>query len=577
MSGGKGGSTSSSVEIPAWLENAAIENINRARDVQKIGYTPYYGPEVAAFSPMQQQAMQATGSAASAFGLAPQGFDAMAGMPQAQEFAGGLMGYSSAPLYEQSVDALRQKRPAQAMAIEGQFIDPYTGQYSAPNYAPTVDQIAQAGYTARDAAAAQASQEAAAQRKHEADLARWNAMQDHSTNINVDTSLTGGSMTYDTEQGPITINPEMGFNPVFDPTVDASMVGGTVTGGSMNMDQGPVTVQTETGPVTVDPTMTFDPSLTGGTVSYTDSSAGPTYSPVNEFGVGGEFAGVPTSTGAVTSAYEFPNITSEPLVNGQFSDPNDPQWDYSDFGGNSNLYSDPAEEWLMSQPVTPAYNPVNEFGSGGEFAGTPVGIEGYTLEGGLPPLDYPTGQAQPLQVGDMTTAEFEQLVLENGLQPNTIQAEQFATDNSITLTDKPPSMAQPAITSGGGLVPPTDMGLMDVVQTGMNATPTSLIAAALTGSGLNPNTAPVPVEDFSSHRNDLPPVATPVANPLSGTYNQAYWADKVASGVSQADMAAEQAAIANAGGKVYKGTASGHNPSTGVQVNNTTGSSGSGK
>ena len=136
---------------------------------------------------------------------------------------------------------------------------------------------------------------------------------------------------------------------------------------------------------------------------------------------------------------------------------------------------------------------------------------------------------------------------------------------------------QPAITSGGGLVPPTDMGLMDVVQTATNATPTSLIAAALTGSGLNPNTTPVPVEDFSSHRNDLPPAAAPVANPLSGTYNQAYWADKVASGVSQADLAAEQAAIANAGGKVYKGTKAGNNPSTGVQVNNTTSSSGSGK
>lgn len=153
MSGGKGGSTSSSVEIPAWLENAAIENINRARDVQSIGYTPYYGPEVAAFSPMQEQAMQATGSAAQAFGLAPQGFDAMAGMPQAQEFAGGLMGYSSAPLYEQSVQALRDKRPAQAAAIEGMFIDPVTGQMS-QNYAPTVEQIAQSNYAADGNAAA---------------------------------------------------------------------------------------------------------------------------------------------------------------------------------------------------------------------------------------------------------------------------------------------------------------------------------------------------------------------------------------------------------------------------------------
>lgn len=145
----KGGSTSSSVEIPAWLENAAIENINRARDVQRIGYTPYYGPDVAAFSPMQTQAMQATGMGAEAFGLAPSGFDPMAGMPQAQQFAGGLMGYSSAPLYEQSVDMLRQKRPAQVAALEGLFIDPVTGQYSAPSYAPTEEQIEQTAYTER--------------------------------------------------------------------------------------------------------------------------------------------------------------------------------------------------------------------------------------------------------------------------------------------------------------------------------------------------------------------------------------------------------------------------------------------
>lgn len=136
----KGGSTTSKVQIPEWLENAAIENINRARDVQQIGFTPYYGPDLAAFTPMQTQAMQATGQAAEAFGLAPSGFDPMAGMPQPQQFAGGLMGYSSAPLFEQSVDMLRQRRPAQAQALEGLFIDPVTGEFSQPNNAPMKEQ-----------------------------------------------------------------------------------------------------------------------------------------------------------------------------------------------------------------------------------------------------------------------------------------------------------------------------------------------------------------------------------------------------------------------------------------------------
>ena len=123
----KGGTTSGSTEIPAWLESAAIENINKARDVSQIGYVPYYGPDVAAFSPMQQQCMQSTGNAASAFGLAPQGFNAMAGMPQAQTFAGGVQGYSSAPLYEQSLDKLFANAPAQYRAMNSMFIDPFTG------------------------------------------------------------------------------------------------------------------------------------------------------------------------------------------------------------------------------------------------------------------------------------------------------------------------------------------------------------------------------------------------------------------------------------------------------------------
>ena len=139
----KGGTTSGSTEIPAWLENAAIENINKARDVSQIGYVPYYGPDVAAFSPMQQQSMQSTGNAASAFGLAPQGFDAMAGMPQAQTFAGGVQGYSSAPMYEQSLDKLFANAPAQYNAMSGMFIDPFTGARPRSGYGATQAQTSQ--------------------------------------------------------------------------------------------------------------------------------------------------------------------------------------------------------------------------------------------------------------------------------------------------------------------------------------------------------------------------------------------------------------------------------------------------
>jgi len=134
MSKSPGGTSTSSTQIPAYLEDAVRENINRARDVSQIGYVPYYGPDVAAFSPMQQQSMQSTGNAASAFGLAPQGFDGTAGIPQAQTFAGGVQGYSSAPLYEQSLDNLFANAPAQYHAMNDMFIDPITGASSRNNY-----------------------------------------------------------------------------------------------------------------------------------------------------------------------------------------------------------------------------------------------------------------------------------------------------------------------------------------------------------------------------------------------------------------------------------------------------------
>lgn len=119
MSGGKGGSTTSQVQIPQYLEDAARRNLSRASQISNIGYTPYFGADVAAMTPMQQASMQGTNQMASAFGL-PSVSDPMAGMPQAQDF-GGMQAYSSAPMYEQSLQSLAQNRPEQYQAIEGMF------------------------------------------------------------------------------------------------------------------------------------------------------------------------------------------------------------------------------------------------------------------------------------------------------------------------------------------------------------------------------------------------------------------------------------------------------------------------
>ncbi len=130
MSGGKGGSTSSSVTVPEYIEKAAQRNLNKAERISQTGYTPYYGPDVAAFSPMQQASFQNTANVANAFGMgAPTSQqDIMGGMPPPTQYAGGVSGYSSAPLYEQSLDQLGLNRPAQKAHIDSFFINPYTGQ-----------------------------------------------------------------------------------------------------------------------------------------------------------------------------------------------------------------------------------------------------------------------------------------------------------------------------------------------------------------------------------------------------------------------------------------------------------------
>ncbi len=138
MSGGKGGRETTEVKIPAWLEAAAQESLARGGYVGNIGYTPYYGPDVAALTPMEIAAMQGTSSAASAFGLPGGGMTGMEGMPMPQTFAGGLQGYSSGGLYDQALAELEARRPGQYNAITGMFIDPMTGAPPALSFGPSV-------------------------------------------------------------------------------------------------------------------------------------------------------------------------------------------------------------------------------------------------------------------------------------------------------------------------------------------------------------------------------------------------------------------------------------------------------
>ncbi|MBL4757429.1 MAG: hypothetical protein JKY32_07280 [Rhizobiales bacterium] len=127
--GGKGGSQTSSVTIPKFLQDASERAVQRGEDIAQIGFVPFTGPDVAAFTAPQLASFQGVGSAADAFGLGGGGLESgiTAGLPQPQTFAGGIQGFSSAPLFEQALAELQASRPGQFGAISDLFIDPVTG------------------------------------------------------------------------------------------------------------------------------------------------------------------------------------------------------------------------------------------------------------------------------------------------------------------------------------------------------------------------------------------------------------------------------------------------------------------
>ena len=119
--GGKGGSKTQETTIPAWIRDPAIRNLQRAEDVQRIEYMPYYGADVAAFTPTQNAAFDANIGAAEAFGLlAPNTLTATSGMPEPTDF-NGFSAYSSQPLYEAALDELKANQPEAVAQYDALF------------------------------------------------------------------------------------------------------------------------------------------------------------------------------------------------------------------------------------------------------------------------------------------------------------------------------------------------------------------------------------------------------------------------------------------------------------------------
>ena len=133
-----GGSTSQETAIPEYITEAAKKNLQRAELVSNIGFKPYIGPDVAAFSPMQEAGFQSTENLANAFGIGSgmSQQDIMGGMGEPTQYANGVRGYSSYPLYEEALEEFAKQRAAQKQYIDSLFIDPFTGAMSSNEYSP---------------------------------------------------------------------------------------------------------------------------------------------------------------------------------------------------------------------------------------------------------------------------------------------------------------------------------------------------------------------------------------------------------------------------------------------------------
>jgi hypothetical protein len=127
-----GSKSTQSTKVPEYIEEAGKLALQRAQEVQAMGYVPYMGPEVATINPYEQAAAANVGGMASAFGLqAPAAMD-MGGMPTVTQ--GGITGYSSYPAYLSAMERLREQRPDQYEYLSGMGrFDPITGAVN-PEY-----------------------------------------------------------------------------------------------------------------------------------------------------------------------------------------------------------------------------------------------------------------------------------------------------------------------------------------------------------------------------------------------------------------------------------------------------------
>ena len=133
------GSNTTTTSQPSWFTNAATKSTDLASRAADVGYVPKMGADVAAFTPQQLQAMQGAQNRYSMFQQPGQPVPQVAdSIPKAQDFGGGLRGYSSYGGFQAQMAALEKAYPGIAEMLRGFSKNPQTTTRVAPPTASNV-------------------------------------------------------------------------------------------------------------------------------------------------------------------------------------------------------------------------------------------------------------------------------------------------------------------------------------------------------------------------------------------------------------------------------------------------------
>ena len=119
MSGGKGGTTTQRQEIPEWQKKEIMEAIQKSKDMN-IPYSPYMGVDVVAPA---QGLNDNLNLGLSAFGMNPM----QSVLPEAVE-QGGLRGFRSFDMYQDTMNRFKEEYPDIFRRIEGLTAETTTPQ-----------------------------------------------------------------------------------------------------------------------------------------------------------------------------------------------------------------------------------------------------------------------------------------------------------------------------------------------------------------------------------------------------------------------------------------------------------------